>query len=145
MVFPFDRLILVVAAEATDREELGTELARAETHVVAPEKLKADAFSAFVLPFAKAGSFAHVIVVRAGCSARKRQRLRNVAFFKAIHFPVHPAGRDAAKRQPGRKLSAEIRAKQPVSGIFVFGHCTGTEKMPNPMLPVALTSRKWDC
>jgi hypothetical protein len=121
---------LVVGFEAAEGEELGSELAVAEVHVVSPEKLEADCFGAFVLT---------------STIAIGRCELGICAVFEANECGVDLTGCNAAQCEVCRQLGGEVFAEETIASAVVVGSSATADNMVKTLMGFGLTAREWMC
>ena len=118
-------LAATIVAEPGPVKQAGLELARAQAHVVAPEKLEPDRLGALVLALAVALGLREVV---RGPVLERDQRL--------VDLPR----RDAALGQVRRELGAEISPHQPIARVLVGVHVPGLDQVVQPLLCFVLAA-----
>jgi hypothetical protein len=103
----------VFVFETADEEELGSEFAGAEAHVVSPEELEADILCAFIFTLTIACDGGPVWIG---------------AVFETEESIVDLSRGDAALNEVGRKLGGEIKTEKSIPGVVVgIGAAAGNE------------------
>jgi hypothetical protein len=99
--------------ETADEEELGSEFAGAEAHVISPEELEADGLRAFIQPLAVAFDVGPIWIG---------------TVFETEEGIVNLARGDAALDEVGGKLGGEIKTEKSITGVFIgIGATTSNE------------------